>query len=112
MEIKLSRNLTLAGLRKSFTKVNELDLGRGRISLFGNNVAGYCTSIPVSDPSYRKRHPTQARAAYKVKDGWHEFTVWDDWGTRHEVSISDDAEGRELAAKQLESLQANELLQA
>lgn len=111
MEIKLGNNLGLAGFRHPFTKANErFDLGKGLITVSGNNVAGYCTTIPFSDAGYRKQHPTKARAEYTLNNGWHEFAIWDDWGKRHEVLISDDEDGRMLAAVQVESLRANGML--
>jgi hypothetical protein len=115
VEITFGRNLSLAGLRKPFTKAGRMfDLGKGHITVSGNNVAEYSTGIPISDADYRKKNPThaRARAEYELKDGWHNFTIWDDWGTRHEVSISNDEEGDALAKMQLDSLKANNLLRS
>ena len=111
MEIKLGRNVGLAGFQSPFTIASErFDLGRGRIAVSGDNVAGYSTSIPISDPAYRRRCPTHARARHTVNAEWHLFEIWDDWGTRYEILISDDEDGRALALKQIESLKANGLL--
>lgn len=111
MQIVLGKNLGLTGFRRPFTQARErFDLGKGAITVSGNNAAGYSTFIPISDANYRHQNPTKARAEYCLDGDWHRFVIWDDYGTRYEVDISNDDEGRALAEKQVASMKTARLL--
>jgi len=67
------------------------------------NVDNYFTVLPISDLSYRKIHPTKARA--ELVDGVHH--IYDDWGMVFNIEIKDDTEAERML---IIGLEAQELI--
>ena len=74
----------------------------------GEVYGSYFTTVPVSALSYRREHPTQARAQVEEKKDSIRFTIYDDWGTPYFLEI-DNIHGLEIKAVE-DNLLKNELL--
>ena len=86
--------------------VRKLDLQNGVISLENDSGGGWCTTLPISPPEYRKEHSIKAEFSVSEEEDKIVFIIVDDWGCEYTLTITGDERRNPIVQREVEIIKA------